>query len=46
MVERSPVYSLFLRYAGAGDEPLVHRGDPGGATAFVVTQCARAKFHG
>lgn len=43
MVERSPVYSLFLRYAGAGASLWFVAVIQAAATAFVVTQCARAE---
>jgi hypothetical protein len=44
MVERSPVYSLFLRYAGAGASLWFAAVIQAAATAFVVTQCARAEI--
>src|ERR1700692_3877239 len=44
MVERSPVYSLFLHYAGAGTSLWFIALIQAAATAYVVAQCARAEI--
>ncbi|HWY13832.1 MAG TPA: hypothetical protein VNX86_01675 [Rhizomicrobium sp.] len=44
MAERSPVYSLFLRVAGAGTSLWFIVLIQAAATAYVVTQCARAEI--
>ncbi|HEY2444492.1 MAG TPA: hypothetical protein VGI20_01970 [Rhizomicrobium sp.] len=43
MVERSPVYSLFLRYGGGETSLWFIAAIQAGATAFAMTQCARAE---
>ncbi len=42
LVERSPVYSLFLRFAGAGVSLWTVVALQAAATSFIVVECARA----
>lgn len=42
LVERSPVYSLFLRFAGAGTSLWIIAGIQSAAVAFILVECTRA----
>jgi hypothetical protein len=44
MVERSPIYSLFLRFGGAETSLWLIVAIQAAATGFVVVQCARAEM--